>query len=125
MGAGLTFDTGALIAIERRRQRMSEILAAARTLRVRITVPAIVVAEWWRGQRGPVSRILEAAIVEELTEPLARIAGEALAETGGSNAVDAIVVASAAQRGDVVYTADVKDLSALATYFPAVRVLSV
>ena len=125
MGIGLTFDTGALIAIERRRRRMSEILAAARTLRTRITVPTVVVAEWWRGQRGPVARILDGVLVEELTDDLARIAGEALASTGGSNAVDAIVMASAARRGDVVYTGDVEDLAKLRAHFPSVRVLAV
>jgi hypothetical protein len=49
MGRGLTFDTGALIALEGRRSRIAEVLAAARTMRVPITVPTVVVAEWWRG----------------------------------------------------------------------------
>jgi hypothetical protein len=39
--------------------------------------------------------------------------------------VDAIVMASAASRGDVVYTSDVDDLERLRAYFPAVRVLAV
>lgn len=104
---------------------MSKILAAARTLRARITVPTVVVAEWWRGQRGPIARILDGAIVEPLTEEVARVAGEALARTGGANAVDAIVMASAAQRGDIVYTGDVRDLSALSEHFAGVKVLSV
>lgn len=125
MGRGLTFDTGALIAIERRRKRMKEILAAARTLRVTITVPSIVVAEWWRGQRGAVARILDGIAIEPLDEALARMAGEALAKTRTKNAVDAVVVASAARRGDVVYTSDVPDLSRLAEHFRSVRVLGV
>jgi hypothetical protein len=54
---------------------------------------------------------------------LARIAGTALKATRGGNAIDAIVMASAAQRGDVVYTSDVPDLQALARSFPEVRVL--
>jgi predicted nucleic acid-binding protein len=125
MGHGLTLDTGALIALEARRQRIKAILAAARTLRAPITVPTVVVTEWWRGQRGPLARILDGVIVEPLTERLARIAGEALAHTGRSNAVDAVVVASAAQRGDVVYTSDVADLQALAAHFAGVRILRV
>jgi len=125
MGRGLTFDTGALIALEARRKKIKEILAAARTLRVPITVPAVVVAEWWRGQKGQVARILEGVEIERLDERLARIAGEALRATGGSNAVDAIVMASAAQRGDVVYTSDVEDLRRLGEHFPTVRVLAV
>jgi predicted nucleic acid-binding protein len=94
-------------------------------LRVRITVPTVVVAEWWRGQRGRVARVLDGVVVEPLDERLARIAGEALGATRGANAVDAIVMASAAQRGDVVYTSDVSDLRRLGTHFPAVRVLAV
>jgi hypothetical protein len=39
--------------------------------------------------------------------------------------VDAVVMASAAQRGDVVYTADAADLEKLAGYFRAVRVLGI
>lgn len=125
MARGLTFDTGALIAVERRGQRMKQILAGARTLRVPITVPAVVVAEWWRGQSGAVARILEGVVIEPLSEPLARRAGEVLARTGEANAVDAIVVTSAAQRGDVVYTSDVGDLTRLAEHFPGVRILQV
>lgn len=123
MGRGLTLDTGALIALENRKKRMSEVLAAARVLARPITVPAVVVTEWWRGQRGPISRILDGVVVEALDERLAKIAGEALAATRGSNAVDALVVASAAQRGDVVYTSDIADLTRLATYFPSVKIL--
>jgi predicted nucleic acid-binding protein len=125
MGRGLTFDTGALIAIEARRQRIKEVLAAARTLRVPITVPTVVIAEWWRGQKGPIARVLDGVLIEPLDDRLARVAGEALAATGRSNAVDAIVMASAALRGDVVYTSDVGDLTALAEHFPSVRVLGV
>lgn len=39
--------------------------------------------------------------------------------------VDAIVMASAARRGDVVLTSDVADLERLARHFKSVRVLSV
>jgi predicted nucleic acid-binding protein len=94
---------------------------------VRRTVPAVVVAEWWRSARGPFGRILRAATVEPVDDVLARIAGEALAEIGlgREHTIDAIVMASAAQRGDVVYTSDFEDLMRLAGCFPAVRVLGV
>lgn len=39
MGRGLTLDTGALIALERRQARMSNVFAAAVRNRRRITVP--------------------------------------------------------------------------------------
>ena len=38
--------------------------------------------------------------------------------------IDAIVMASAARRGDIVYTMDMADLSRLQAFFPSVRVLS-
>ena len=47
---GLTFDTGALIALERRRQRMARIYATAVAGGLLVTVPAVVVSEWWRGR---------------------------------------------------------------------------
>jgi hypothetical protein len=42
-----------------------------------------------------------------------------------AGAIDAIVMASAARRGDVVYTSDLEDLQRLQPHFPAVRLLSV
>jgi len=38
-------------------------------------------------------------------------------------AVDAIVVASAASRGDIIYSSDVHDLERLRHVFPGVRIL--
>jgi predicted nucleic acid-binding protein len=122
---GITFDTGALIALERRGQRMRKILERATEQKVRITVPAAVVTEWWRSRNDIRERILAGVRVEPLSEGLARVAGEALAAVKGATPIDAIVMASAAQRGDVVYTADVADLAKLAGYFRAVRVLGI
>jgi len=51
--------------------------------------------------------ILASVDVEPLTEALAKVAGEALAEVRGATRVDAIVMASAASRGDIVYSSDV------------------
>jgi hypothetical protein len=39
--------------------------------------------------------------------------------------IDALVMASAARRGDVVYTADMDDLRRFQPFFPGVRVLAV
>lgn len=90
-----------------------------------MTVPSVVVVEWWRGQRGPVSRLLDGVTVEPLSFDLARSAGEALVMASGASVTDAVVMASAAQRGDIVYTTDIDDLSRLAVCFPGVRVLGV
>jgi hypothetical protein len=48
-----------------------------------------------------------------------------MAAVRGSTVVDAIVMASASRRSDVVLTADVEDLSRLGGYFRGVRVLAV
>lgn len=57
-------------------------------------------------------------------ETLARVAGEVLGELrlGREHTIDAIVMASAAQRGDTVYTSDFDDMSRLGTRFPGLSV---
>jgi predicted nucleic acid-binding protein len=122
---GITFDTGALIALERRRQRMKDILERALERDQVITVPADVVGEWWRGRTDLRDAILECVDVEPLSEALAKLAGEALAVVRGATLIDAVVMASAASRGDLVYSSDVADLEKLRHYFPGVRVLGV
>jgi hypothetical protein len=122
---GLTLDTGALIALERRTQRIWEIYRTALHDAVPITVPVAVVLEWWRGRTDVRERIIAGVRVESLHLALARAAGEALATIKSASVVDAVVMASAAQRGDVVYTSDVGDLERLKQHFPGVRVLAV
>ncbi|HMI92040.1 MAG TPA: PIN domain-containing protein [Polyangiales bacterium] len=120
---GVTLDTGALIALERTDKRMRTLLVAASEDRLLITVPAVVVAEWWRGRSRRRLGILETVDVEPTTEVIARSAGEAIAALPGATVVDAIVMASAARRGDVVFTSDIQDLERLRQHFPSVRVL--
>ena len=121
---GFTFDTGALIALERRRQRMSRVFKTAVVDGLVITVPAVVVGEWWRGRSDVRETILHGVRVEWLDPDLAKSAGEALASVRGATLVDALVMASAARRGDTVFTSDLTDLERLRSYFPGVRVLS-
>ena len=122
---GFTLDTGALIALERQRQRAKKLVARALEDRLAVTVPADVVGEWWRGRTDAREQILAGATVEPLTVQLAKVAGEALAAVKGATLVDAIVMASAASRGDLVLTSDVSDLEKLRKVFPSVRVLGV
>lgn len=123
---GVTLDTGALIGLERRRRRALALVTKAQRSGQRVTVPAVVLAEWYRGQNKIADRVLAGVVVEELTKSLAALAGEALGVVGaGPSAVDAIVMASAAQRGDVVLTSDFDDLELLRAVFPSVRVLRV
>jgi len=122
---GITFDTGALIALERNRQRIVEVRQAALRAGLRITVPAAVIVEWWRGRSDLRDDIVASVSIEPLTPTTAKVAGQALARVRGATAVDAIVMASAALRGDIVYTSNVDDLERLRAHFRSVRVLGV
>lgn len=120
--SGVTFDTGALIGLERRTERMKAVLAHIAYRQLPVTIPAVVIAEWYRGQRDSKRILALAKHVEPTTQSLAELAGKALRATGGNNTIDAIVMASAARRGDVVYTSDIDDLRLLSGVFPTVRV---
>jgi predicted nucleic acid-binding protein len=119
------FDTGALIALERRDVRMSKRLMRARELKASILVPTPVLGEWWRGRTDWREAILAAVIVEPLDAALAKTAGEAMAKTRGATLVDAVVMASAARSGGAVYTSDFRDLARLQAFFPPVTVFEV
>lgn len=117
---GLTFDTGALIGLERRRHAMRAVYATAVGHQVPITVPAVVVAEWWRAGLHEKERaaILRSVRVEPLTDYVARLAGIALGLVRGAGTIDAIVMASASLRGDIVYSSDPDDLARLQASVP-------
>jgi len=125
MRDGITFDTGALIALEEGQQRAQRLLWGAEIRGIRIVVPSPVVAEWWRGRSDKREAIKSSVRIEPLSERVAQMAGEALASVRGATIVDAVVMASAATRGDVVFTSDVDDLERLRARFPNVRVLGV
>ncbi|MGD0678463.1 MAG: PIN domain-containing protein [Polyangiaceae bacterium] len=121
-----TFDTGMLIALERRKRRATEALRAIVRRGSLPVVPAVVYAEWWRGRSDIREDILAAVIVEDMPPVLCRAAGEALAAVRGSSLADAFVMASAALRGGgVVYTGDADDMRRLQRHFPNVVVLPV
>lgn len=125
-GVNFTFDTGMLIALERRKQSATEAFRAIVRRGFLPVVPAVVFVEWWRGRTDIREKILAALIVEDMPPLLCRAAGEALGAVKGVALADAVVMASAALRGGgVVYTTDVGDLTRLAQHFPTVRVLGV
>lgn len=123
------FDTGALIAIERRDSRMSKVFRMAVSQRDPIVVPMPVVGEWWRGRSDWREKILAAMIVEPLRLATVKAAGETLAQVRPRRGrdevslVDAIVMATAAGNGGIVYTSDFDDLVHLTSRFPGVKVL--
>jgi hypothetical protein len=121
-----TFDTGMLIALERRKRPAWEAFRAIVRRGSLPFVPAVVCVEWWRGRSDAREEILGAVIVEDMPPQLWRAAGEALGAVGGASLADAVVMASAALRGGgVVYTGDVNDLRLLQRHFPTVLVLPV
>ena len=123
----LVLDAGALIAWERRAGTVEARLTAAWRNDEDVHVPTAVVAQAWRDGRAQVSlaKLLAAVIVVPVDEGLARRAGELLARTGTSDAVDAIVACLAAKHGATIVTSDPGDLQRLADDLGGVRVLSV
>ena len=96
---GLTLDTGVLIALERHQRRALDLLALATLDRRIVTVPAVALAEWWRGSSAQRRvRARELFSIESLDEALAEAAGIALANVRKATTNDAIVMASAARR---------------------------
>lgn len=121
-----TFDTGMLVALERRKLRAAQAFRAIVGRGLLPVVPAVVYAEWWRGRSDIREEILAAVLVEDMPPALCRAAGEALGAVRGSSLADAVVMASAALRGGgVVYTSDVDDLARFQSRFPTVTILPV
>ncbi len=113
--AGLTLDTGALIAADRNDREFWAFFKEASEREVVPVIPAPVLAQAWRSSRqARLAQVVNACFVEPLEESLARTAGELLGRAKVSDVVDAAVVASAAGRGDIVLTSDPRDLRRLA-----------
>ncbi len=112
--AGITLDTGALIALDRGDKRMIALLDQALAQRRTFRVPSGVVAQAWRDGRVQVTlaRFLRSAGVEiiPLDEQLARSCGELCGATGTADIVDASVVILARERRDLIVTSDPRDL---------------
>jgi predicted nucleic acid-binding protein len=126
---GFTLDTGALIALQRRKRRAWNFVELAHRDDLELRAPADVLAEFWRGARlgGPLATLIEEGIHWiDVTPSLAKRAGRALADAGpGPGAVDALVATVAAAFGDVVLTSDPHDFARLARHYRGMRVLGV
>lgn len=122
----IVFDTGAFVALERRRRTALEVLRVAAEDGDELIAPAPVVAEWWRAGRREKERakILRAFAFEPPTLHVARLAGAAIGLVRAGLA-DALVMAGASIQGDVVYTADIDDMTRLNEVFPNVVVLRI
>jgi hypothetical protein len=113
--AGLTYDAGALLAAERNDRRMWAIHRRALERSLVLTVPAVVLAQVWRGGPQPLlARLVDATVVAPIDDVIARAAGAVLARADSRDVVHATVVVTALRRGDAVLTSDSADLHHLA-----------
>lgn len=108
--AGIVYDTGALLAAERRSPRMWALHDAALA---RDVVPVVVLAQACRGgPQAELSRFLmRGCAVEAHTAAVGRAAGIAGAVAKTADVVDAIVVVIALVRQAVIFTSDPDDLA--------------
>lgn len=120
MGGGrlvrtIVYDAGALLAAERRDADFLALHDELARTHIRPLVPVVVLAQVWRG--GPqhqISRVLKGCEIVPDDQKIGRAAGILCAMAKTSDVVDAIVVATAAQRLAAVVTSDPDDLSHLA-----------
>lgn len=113
--AGITYDTGALVAAERSDRLVWALHRRALERGLRPTVPAGVLGQAWRGgPQAELSRLLKGCRVEQLDELRARAAGAACGRANTADVIDATVVVGAVARGDLVVTSDHEDIGRLA-----------
>ena len=115
--AGVTYDTGALVAGERNDRRMWALHAGFLAEEVVPTVPSPVLAQAWRGgaRQASLARLLAMCDVEPLAEAQARRVGELAAMARHDDVVDVVVVEGALRRKDAVVTSDEADIRRIAS----------
>ena len=106
--AGVTYDTGALIAAERNDRRLWALHAGLLAEEVVPVVPAPVLAEAWRGgpRQASLARLLAMCDVEEMSVQQAQDVGVLAGKAEHDDIVDVTVVEGAARRGDAVVTSN-------------------
>ena len=111
---GLVLDTGALIALDRGNRDMHSEIRATRLSGAPVRTSPMALAQAWRdGKRqARLASAMRDIDVRALTEEDGRKAGELLAASGTSDAIDA-TVALLARSGDLLYTSDPGDLRKL------------
>jgi hypothetical protein len=111
---GLVLDAGALISLDRGNRDMHSEIRATRLSGAPVRTNPMAVAQVWRdGKRqARLASALRDIDVRALTEEDGRQAGELLAASGTSDAIDA-AVALLARSGDLLYTSDPGDLRKL------------
>jgi predicted nucleic acid-binding protein len=124
-GPAITFDTGAIIALERRKDRAMKVYNHAKARGLVIATPNVTVAEWWRGRTDRREAVRRGLLVEPPSDDVVKLAGVALGRIRGAATIDAIVAAFAALQTGILYTSDVADFEALRGFFPVLRVFAI
>ena len=126
---GFTLDTGAFIALQKRKRRAWRFVELAALDDIELRSPADVLAEFWRvpPANKPFTTLIESAVDWiDVTPSLAKRAGLALVGAGrGPSAIDALVATVAAAYGDIILTSDIQGFARLAKHYPGLRVLQV
>ncbi|MGI8794808.1 MAG: PIN domain-containing protein [Acidimicrobiales bacterium] len=116
--AGVTFDAGGLIALDRNDRRVIALLARAAETKAPVTVPASALAQAIRRPERQVrlARLIRqpTTTVRELDRVDATNIGRLLAASESTDVVDAHVVICARRADQRVITSDPDDLHALA-----------
>jgi predicted nucleic acid-binding protein len=114
--AGVTYDTGALVAAERNDRRMWALHAGLLAEEVVPIVPAPALAEAWRGgsRQASLSRLLAMCEVESLSDHQARDVGVLAGKAEHKDIVDVTVVEGAIRRRDAVVTSDQEHIRRIA-----------
>jgi len=125
-GGEVVVDSGILIHAERGTSTFSDLRVLLVEHGVVAVVPVPILAEVWRAGscQARLARALKAMDLAGCTETIAKRAGALLAATEGSNAMDAIVVATAETLGCDVITADVSEIGLLASHATGVGVIT-
>ena len=114
--SGIVYDTGALLAAERRHRGLWALHEQSLSGGVRPIVPVVVLAQAWRGTpHANLSRLLRGCQVTPDTEDLGKAAGALCGRAGTSDVVDGLVVITALRRDALVVTSDPDDLQHLAS----------
>ena len=106
--AGVTYDTGALLAAERNDRRMWALHAGFLSEEIVPVVPAPVLAEAWRGgsRQASLARLLALCEIEPMTERQARDVGVLAGRAAHDEVVDVTVVEGAIRRRHAVVTSN-------------------
>ncbi|HEV7450796.1 MAG TPA: hypothetical protein VGO16_05300 [Pseudonocardiaceae bacterium] len=114
--SGIAYDTGALLAGERRHRGLWALHEQSLAGEVRPIVPVVVLAQAWRGTpHANLSRLLRGCRVTPDTEDLGKAAGAICGRTGTSDVINALVVVTALRQHALVVTSNPDDLQHLAS----------